>query len=43
MLMEFAEVRNARLFNSTSENACFTSRWQSSNDPRNFQRGDIFA
>src|SRR5437763_6230627 len=33
MLMEFAEVRKAVLFSSTSENACFTSRWQSSNVP----------
>ena len=33
MLMEFAEVRNARLFSSISEKACFTRRWQSSNVP----------
>ena len=32
-MIEFAEVRNARLFSSASENACFTSRWQSSNVP----------
>jgi len=41
--MEFAEVKNARLLSSTSEKACFTRRWQSSNVPANFKRGDVFA